>query len=53
MMFSYVVKERSKTEFIRFGNSISFDMVVCICPEKAIFTYFDEVQKLSIQDHEI
>ena len=30
-----------------------FDMVVCICQEKAIYAYFDEVQKLSIRDQEI
>ena len=30
-----------------------FDMVVYICQEKAIFAYFDEVQKLSIRDQEI
>ena len=26
-----------------------FDMVVCICQEKAIYAYFGEVQKLSIR----
>ena len=30
-----------------------FDMVVCICQEKAIYAYFDEVQKLSVRDQEI
>ena len=30
-----------------------FHMVVCICPEKAIYAYFDEVQILSIRDQEI
>ena len=30
-----------------------FDMVVFLCLEKAIFAYFDEAQKLSIQDQEI
>ena len=30
-----------------------FDMVVFICQKKAIYAYFDEVQKLSIQDQEI
>ena len=31
----------------------NFDMVVCICLEKAIYAYFDEVQKLSDRDLEI
>ena len=30
-----------------------FDMVFCICPEKAIYAYFDEAQKLSIRDQEM
>ena len=30
-----------------------FNMVVCVCLEKAIYAYFDEVQKLSIRDQEI
>ena len=30
-----------------------FDMVVCICQEKVIYAYFDEVKKISIRDQEI
>ena len=30
-----------------------FDMVVCMCQEKAIYAYFHEVQKLSVLDQEI
>ena len=38
-----------------FGLEIQyhFDMVVCICLEKAIYAYFDEVQILSIRHQEI
>ena len=34
-------------------SEFHFDIVVCICQEKAIYAYFDEVQKLSIRDQEI
>ena len=30
-----------------------FDIKVCISLEKAIYAYFDEVQKLSVRDQEI
>ena len=30
-----------------------FDMVVCICQDKPIYAYFDDVQKLLIRDQEI
>ena len=30
-----------------------FEMVAFICQEKAIYAYFDDVQKLSVLDQEI
>ena len=30
-----------------------FYMVVCICLQRAIYAYFDEIQKLSPRDQEI
>ena len=48
MIFSYNLR----LNLFGLETQYHFDMVVCICLE-AIYVYFDEVQKLSIQDKEI
>ena len=53
MMFSDVVNGDLRLNLFGLEIQYHFDMVVCICLEKAIYTYFDEVQILSIRHSDV